>query len=545
MPTATITPSGSTTFCQGDSVILTANLTDSYLWTPGNDTTQSITVSTTGNYFVMVTDASGCSATSLITTVSVSSVPTAIITASGSTTFCQGDSVILSANLADSYLWSPGNDTTQSITVSTTGNYFVIATDTSGCNAISSPTIVSVLSVPVATITSSGSTTFCQGDSVILSANLADSYLWTPGNDTTQSITVSATGNYFVMVSDTGGCSATSSLTTITVNSNPTPTITGQDSVCQNTIETYGVTNISDNSYNWTVIGGTVFPSADTNVISITWGGLGTGTVSIQQTDTTTGCAAITSLNISILDAPNANAGNDIAICASADSVQLLATGGVNYIWSPSIGLSNSTIANPMGAPDVTTMYIVTVFNGSCFDTDTVTVTINSLPLADAGIDVNISNDSCAVLNASGGTAYSWSPATGLDNFTSQSPTACPTITTVYYVTVTDINGCIGVDSVTATVVTTTEGIINIPNTFSPNSDGVNDMWEIKNITAYINSSLNVYNRWGNKVYDAKPYLNNWDGKSLGKDLPDATYYYILDLGDGTPVSKGNITIIR
>lgn len=87
---------------------------------------------------------------------------------------------------------------------------------------------------------------------------------------------------------------------------------------------------------------------------------------------------------------------------------------------------------------------------------------------------------------------------------------------------------------------------VRIYNTFSPNGDGVNDYFEVDHLDAYPENSLKVYNRYGNLIYQASPYLNNWDGRSNnGADLPDGAYYYIFDKGNATDVKKGDVVILR
>src|SRR5205085_12452713 len=143
---ATVTPSGPTTLCAGGSVTLTAGAGASYRWS--NDaTTQAITVNAAGNYSVTVTNASGCSATSAPSMVTVDD-PTASITASGPTTFCAGGSVTLSAPAGyASYAWNNGGSG-QSTTVNTSGNYTVTVTTAAGCSATSAATSVTVNPVP-------------------------------------------------------------------------------------------------------------------------------------------------------------------------------------------------------------------------------------------------------------------------------------------------------------------------------------------------------------------------------------------------------------
>src|SRR6185436_5820317 len=123
LPAATITAAGATSFCEGGSVMLSASNGNSYNWTPGGETTQSITVSTSGSFAVTVTDGLGCSATSTITDVIVYPLPVAEITAGSPLTFNQGDSVVLSCGNGSSYLWQPGGQTTQSVTVYASGIY--------------------------------------------------------------------------------------------------------------------------------------------------------------------------------------------------------------------------------------------------------------------------------------------------------------------------------------------------------------------------------------------------------------------------------------
>ena len=184
IPTASITASGPTAFCSGVSVTLTANSGSSYLWSTGA-TTRSITVNTPGNYTVTVTNANGCSVTSATTPVTLSP-PSASITASGSSSICQGSKVTLTANSGSSYLWSTGA-TTQSIEVSTSGSYSVTVRNALGCSATSPATVVTVNPLPNLFISASGPTTLCAGDAVLLTASTDGTYLWSNGA-TTKSI---------------------------------------------------------------------------------------------------------------------------------------------------------------------------------------------------------------------------------------------------------------------------------------------------------------------------------------------------------------------
>ena len=257
---AAITAGGPLSFCQGGSVVLTANNGSSWLWSNGA-TTQSITVNATGNFTVSVTQSAGCSDVSPVTAVTVNQLPVSNISASGATTFCEGTNVVLTASAGNSWLWSNGA-TTQSITVSTTGNYSVIVTGTGGCTALSATTPVTVNVNPPALINANGVTTFCNGSSVILTASSGNSYLWSNGA-TTQSITVNTSGNFIVAVTQNGGCVSNSTTTNVTVNPNPAADITanGATSFCQGD----NVTLTASPGNNWLWSNGSISQSITVN----------------------------------------------------------------------------------------------------------------------------------------------------------------------------------------------------------------------------------------------------------------------------------------
>src|SRR5690606_18461525 len=155
--------SGDLTFCAGESVTLTASGADSYTWNTGA-TGSSLVVSQTGDYSVEGTLGS-CSSSSSVVSVLVNALPTASITASGPLTFCEGENVTLSVPSGDTYLWSNGA-TTASIQVNTSGTYSVVVTNASGCSTQSTQVEVVVNTLPTASITASGSLTFCEGEDV-------------------------------------------------------------------------------------------------------------------------------------------------------------------------------------------------------------------------------------------------------------------------------------------------------------------------------------------------------------------------------------------
>lgn len=312
LPAPIITANGATSFCQGGNVTLDAGAGyTSYSWSNGA-TSQTINVTGSNSYSVTITNSNGCLASSASTTVTVNSLPAApIITPSGVTTFCQGGSVILDAGGGYfTYSWSNGA-TSQTINVTSSNNYSVTIADGNGCLASSALTTVTVNSLPTApTITAGEATTFCQGGSVTLDAGVGYStYLWSNGASS-QTINVISSDNYSVTITDGNGCSASSSITTVTVNPLPAiPTITQNGNVLSSSAATgnqwylngYVINNEILQNYTITQIGNYSLTVTDMNGCSST-----SVTLSIITTDIKSESSSIDELEaLSVYPNPN------------------------------------------------------------------------------------------------------------------------------------------------------------------------------------------------------------------------------------------------
>jgi gliding motility-associated-like protein len=166
------------------------------------------------------------------------------------------------------------------------------------------------------------------------------------------------------------------------------------------------------------------------------------------------------------------------------------------------------------------------------------------LPVVKGGGDKTIEKGSSVALTAStsGNIAdITWSPSAGLDNNKILNPQASPASTTSYTITVQTAEGCMAMDSLTVTVF---EGI-SIPNTFTPNGDGINDKWDIQNLKDYQNCVVRIFDRYGGEVYSSKGNYNAWDGTMNGRPLPVGTYYYLINLNNGTRPLSGFVALIR
>ena len=291
-----ITPNGLTTFCNGGSVDLASSVTSNILWS-NNSTSSTITVNSSGTYDVTVTDANGCSSTSASTTVTVNPNPAApLITASGPTSFCTGDSVILSSSETTGNTWTPGNETSQNITVYNSGTFVVTYTDANGCDASSTPVTVSESAAPAPTVSIAGSTSLCPGETVTLTSSIADTYLWSPGGQTTQSILVSAAGTYFVTATNSDACDGTGPSSSVTINVLTGPTAGFTTSVP--VVNQYQFTNTSGGGtvYSWDF--GDLSSSTASNPTHV-YTGSGTYSVVLVVTDAN-GCTDTATLVLSV-----------------------------------------------------------------------------------------------------------------------------------------------------------------------------------------------------------------------------------------------------
>jgi hypothetical protein len=310
-----ITTSGPTTFCEGQSVQLSAppNL-DSYLWNTG-DTTSSIVADTSGIYSVTVTD-NGSSTTLPSVTVTVISNPSDQITIlEGASSFCVGDSLTLIADTTagNTYQWYfngnvISNAVYQMLVATVPGNYSVFVTNSSNCSTLSSDTLLSVLPVPTDSIYVAGNnSTICDGDSVLLAAagGSAGIYQWLFNGNPLQGASQSQfyakiAGTYSVQIQDSNACKGFSNQVTIaTLPPVTTSAVFGPAVAVASQTYAYSVLQTTNHTYNWTVTNGMITSGQGTSMVDIAWNQVGNGNVEVVESNGS--CTDTSSLQVNIV----------------------------------------------------------------------------------------------------------------------------------------------------------------------------------------------------------------------------------------------------
>jgi hypothetical protein len=450
-PSAAITASGPTTFCDGDSVNLAApSGLVAYRWSTG-DTTREIVVKKGGAYDVAVTDANGCGNSATIA-VHVNAKPNPVITPSGPTTFCDGDSVTLAAPSGfTAYRWSDGS-TGETIVARQSGLYEVAVTDVNGC-ANSASIDVHVNAKPAPVITPSGSTTFCDGDRVVLTGDSGyAAYLWSTG-DTARAITVRSSGTYRLRVIDLNGCSADTAVA-VTVNPNPAPIISGRLGFCD---------------------GDSTLLDAGADYAAYRWStGDTTRMITVDRSDTFSvavangfGCwtrsRPVTTHRFMSVDATITPLGSPI-ICDGDSTVLAAPAGHIDYRWST--GDSTQVIVVRAAGS-----YSVTVIDtNGCHGSASFTVTTIPRPaptIVPSGPTTFCEGGSVVLDAGEGYASYQWSSGELTREIVVREPG-------VYRVAVINANGCTGIsDSIAVTVAPRPSISINGPSTICPNSEGI------------------------------------------------------------------------
>ena len=234
-------------------------------------------------------------------------------------------------------------------------------------------------------------------------------------------------------------------------------------------------------------------------------------------------------------------------ICQDAEPVQIQVNTGVytgTGVFSGP-GVSSTGLFSPgqVGLGSHTINYVFTATNGCTYSTSQ-QINVQETPVITVDSAFYVLQGGEVTLNAKApgdGFTYQWSPATGLSNPNILNPSASPANDTQYILTVTAADNCSAIAHVTVNVLLN----IVVPNTFTPNGDGINDFWEIQHLESYPNCTVQIFNRYGEKLYYSVGYPIPWDGTYKGGKVPSGTYYYIIDPKNGRKPVSGWVAVIR
>lgn len=525
VPNITAQVSEDTLICFGDSLQLSASGGTSYQWSTGAATNSIVVSPSADSTFTVIVSSGTCEEDTASVTVSVGTPPN--ISIAGDTTLCPGQSSTLTASGGTDYQWSSGQ-TSNAVNISPSQDTtYIVSVSDGGCWETKSIS-VTILDLPTINIT--GTNILCMGDTTTLTASGGTSYQWSSG-DNTSSVTVNPARDtsYSVQVTDTEGCTNTDTIA-ISITNPPTVNAGPDQTIC--TGDNINITAKADGThYLWS--NGDTTLSINVNPITTT-----TYTITVNKGT----CDPVSDeITVNVSSSIKVSAGEDTSICRGGKA-NLYASGGSQFLWNT--GASSQSI-NVFPATTTTYTVVASSSGGSCpNDTDEVTVNVIQAT-ADAGSGQTINAGQSIILNGSGGGAYVWSPSASLSDTGISNPTANPTITTTYTLTTTTTEGCTAMDFVTI-IVGEPCGELFVPNAFSPNGDGINDVLYVRGCVKAINFA--IFNRWGEEMFQTNNMKEGWDGRYEDEILNPAVFSYFLQatLESGEEViQKGNVSLIR
>jgi gliding motility-associated-like protein len=387
-------------------------------------------------------------------------------------------------------------------------------------------------------------------------------YLWDFGDGDTSSvlnptITYNTPGTYLVMlyVDDPSTCNLVdTAYQYITVHPSMNADFDFTSSSCSSNVA------FSDSSFSNPVSWLWYFDDGDSSILQNPVHSYDTaGSYDVQLIATNSnGCKDTAVVQVNFNGASPISVNVNSSTCAG-NNVQLLATGGLSYVWTPAESLSNPSIANPVANPDTTTTYTVSIqtlngFGDTCVQTLSTTVFVSdpSLFVISATVDDDtILEGESTVLHALTDTSFSieWTPGQTLSDSSDFNPIATPSETTTYSVSIVDSSGCTASASITVYVVSMKCEVADIfvPNTFTPNGDGNNDVLYVRG-NQIDEIYFTIYNRWGEKVFETNSLTKGWDGYYNAQKLDPAVFAWYLSAkcyNGNTIEKKGNVTLIR
>ncbi|MCB0478068.1 MAG: gliding motility-associated C-terminal domain-containing protein [Crocinitomicaceae bacterium] len=587
------------TYCSGDAMAnlsATAGAAGTLNWYSdaglttnigtGTSLTPGVTVGVT-TYYVTETVA-GCESPASTVTITINAVPNAP-TAGTDATYCSGDAMTnltATAGSGGTLNWYSDAGLTTNIGTGTSltpgsavgATIYYVTETVNGCESAASTITITINDVPSITAEVATDLTSCTAPdgSITITANGTSYELFDAANNSiatnaTGSFTGLGAGNYYVVVSN-GNCSTTGATLSI-IDQTSTSTNTLNDQVCAGSSYTFadGTTQTisSSTSHVSTLTNSIGCDSVVTENITVVQptttiidtsmceGGNYTSVgdaanfvnvlSSFQHTSVLTGASGCDSTiieNVTVIPGADVNLGADFTVCFG-ESVTITATSNAGSpLWN-----NGDTTATVTFTATMDTVIYASV-SGTCGSaTDTIHITVLDPPVIDAGSNVTIPLGTTTQLDVTSPSviiSYTWTPSDYLDCDDCSDPVAGPLGTITYVVQGTDENGCVGYDTIT--VVIDGEVQIYIPNIFSPNNDGQNDIFKVYG-PAWKHYKMEIYNRWGGLIWESEDANVQWDGTHKnGEECPQAVFVYkfwgVSTIGQ-TFERSGNVMLTR
>ena len=544
--------------CQGNTFNLTTLYNTATLipvWTFNNiPVNMPNAIHIAGVYQLIVANTFGCTDTALVT-VNINAKPA--IGADTAVAICQGNTINLTALYTTTGMVASFTKNSVVVvnptSVSIAGTYRVVVTTTQGC---ADTAFVNLIVHPKPMLGNDKNIDICQGNTInlttifVTNSNINN---WTnAGQVVANPISVSIAGNYQLISSNNFGCTDTA-LVTVQYVANPIVIIQQPATVCDS--QKVNLTNVAVTAGSSANLIFTYWQDSAATILYTTATMATNGSYFIKGTNAAA-CFTIKPVNVIYYPKPIVHAGPDIVICYK-DSTTLQATVtnsaiAVTYVWQPQVigGIKNATAASTIVKPAATQQYSITVQDGyGCNYTvsDTILVTMQPPVKAFAGNDTIAVRGMPHQLLAAGGISYTWMPATFLNNINIQNPLATILANEMKYaLQVKDAAGCTGYDTILIKVY---DGITYyVPNAFSPNGDGLNDVFKPIAVGISTTNFFRIVNRYGQIVFETNQWNKGWDGTYKGVPQAIGNYIWMINgLGKNGKVieMKGNVILIR